>query len=340
MGRQKQNSGAGAFEEQFRQVWSLIESGDSFVVSGHVKVDGDALGGMLAMRLVLLDMGKTVRAVHCEPLPYAYRFLPGFDSVCLPDEIADDEQYDVGIVLDSGALSRLGSASAIVQRARDLISIDHHKDWQDFGAVNLIDLQAAAVGETLFELFKWAGVPLDKRVALALYTSIVTDTGGFRYATTTARTHAIASDLLASGVDPGEVGRYLYDNRPIALLQLLGLALGTIDQACGGRITWMSVDADMIDRTCAGPEHLEGFVNYPRSVDGTEVAVLFAELEPAKTKVSIRSNVSVDVGAIAAQFGGGGHYRAAGCTIEAPLKEARKQIIDACAKMIGDETCG
>jgi len=327
-------------DTEFQKIWSLIESGASFVLSSHVKIDGDGLGSMLAMRAVLNCMDKTVRVVHAEPVPEMYRFLPGADSVRSPSELPADERYDVGIVLDSGALTRLGNAAEIVRRADTLINIDHHADWRDFGAVNLIDLEAAAVGETLYRLFDWADVTIDKDVATALYTSIATDTGGFRYSSTTVRTHHIAAALIDLGVDPGEISRHLYENQPMATFRLLSLALGTIEQACNGRVTWMSVDEEMLCASGAGLQHMEGFVNYPRAVNGTAVAILFAEFEPGKTKASIRSNVNVDVSALAGQFGGGGHYRAAGCTIEAPLDQARDRIVAACEMMLRCGTDG
>ncbi len=327
-------------ETEFQTIWSIIESGSSFVLSSHVKIDGDGLGSMLAMRLVLIGMGKTVRVVHVEPVPEMYGFLPGADSVCSPAELPADERFDVGIVLDSGALPRLGDAAEVVQRANTLINIDHHADWRDFGAVNLIDLEAAAVGETLYRLFDWAGVTIGKDVATALYASIATDTGGFRYSSTTSRTHQIAAALIERGVDPGEISQHLYENQPLPTLRLLSMALDTIEQACDGRVTWMSVDAEMLRASGAGLENMEGFVKYPRSVDGTAVAILFAEFEPGKTKASIRSNVDVDVSDLAARFGGGGHYRAAGCMIEAPLEQARDQLISACEEMLGSVTDG
>ena len=194
-------------DTEFQKIWSLIESGSSVVLSSHVKIDGDGLGSMLAMRRVLVGMGKTARVVHVEPVPEMFRFLPGADSVCSPAELPADERFDVGIVLDSGTLSRLGDAAEVVQQADTLINIDHHADWHDFGAVNLIDLEASAVGETLYRLFDWANVTIDKDVATALYTSIATDTGGFRYSSTTARTHRISAALIDLGVDPGEISR-------------------------------------------------------------------------------------------------------------------------------------
>jgi len=327
-------------DTEFQKIWSLIESGSSVVLSSHVKIDGDGLGSMLAMRRVLVGMGKTARVVHVEPVPEMFRFLPGADSVCSPAELPADERYDVGIVLDSGTLSRLGDAAEVVQQADTLINIDHHADWHDFGAVNLIDLEASAVGETLYRLFDWANVTIDKDVATALYTSIATDTGGFRYSSTTARTHRISAALIDLGVDPGEISRHLYENQPMPTLRLLSMALGTIERACDGRVTWMSVDAEMLRASGAELEHMEGFVNYPRSVNGTAVAILFAEFEPGKTKASIRSNVDVDVSELAARFGGGGHYRAAGCTIEAPLDRARDQILAACEEMLRYGTDG
>jgi phosphoesterase RecJ-like protein len=325
-------------EKELQTIWSIIESGSSFVLSSHVKMDGDGLGSMLAMRLVLIGMGKTVRVVHVDPVPKMYLFLPGADSVCSPADLPADERFDVGIVLDSGALPRLGAAAEIVQRSDTLINIDHHADWRDFGAVNLIDLEASAVGETLYRLFDQAGVTIGKDVATALYTSIATDTGGFRYSSTTCRTHQIAAALIEQGVDPGEISQHLYENQPLPTIRLLGMALDTIEQACDGRVTWMSIDAEMLRASGAGPEHVEGFVNYPRSVDGTAVAILFAELDPGKTKASIRSNVDIDVSELAARFGGGGHYRAAGCTIEAPLERAREQLIAACQEMLESRT--
>jgi phosphoesterase RecJ-like protein len=321
-------------EAMFPQIWSCIKASGSVVLGSHVRMDGDALGSMLALRTLLLDMGKTVRIVHADPVPAQYRCLTGWDSVCMPADVASDETYDLGIVLDSGTIERLGDAADVMRRADTLINIDHHRDWKDFGGINVIDTEAAAVGETLYALFEWADVNVTADMATALYTSLATDTGGFRYANTTAKTHRVAAMLIECGADAATVNRSLYENRALAELRLLGPALATLTQECGGKITWMKVDAQMLEQADAGPEHMEGFVNYPRSVAGTEIAVLFTEIEPGITKASLRSNDEADVSELAGRFGGGGHYRAAGCTIEAHLDQARAMVLDACREML------
>ncbi|MCD6288629.1 MAG: DHH family phosphoesterase, partial [Candidatus Hydrogenedentes bacterium] len=253
-------------EHIYSEIWSLFESSRSVVISSHARVDGDALGSMLALRSVLLDMGKTVRLVHADPVPELLRYLADWQTVSSPADIPVDETYDLGVVLDSGTIARLHEAEPIVRRASKLVNIDHHRDWEDFGGLNLIDTRAAAVGEILGELFDWAEIDIAAAAATALYTSIATDTGGFRYTNTTARTHRIAANLLDRGADAQTVNQHLYSNRPLVEFRLLGSVLGTLEQRCGGRVTWMSVDAKMLSETGANLEHVEGFVNYPRSV--------------------------------------------------------------------------
>lgn len=325
-------------ESVYNQIWSLIETSETVVISSHVRIDGDALGSMLALRTALIEMGKSVRVVHVDSMPELLRYLADCDTVCTPGEVPETETYDLGIVLDSGYMDRLQESSSIVRRARSVINIDHHRSWDDFGDVNLVDPEAGAVGEIMYMLFESGGARVTAEMATALYTAIATDTGGFRYTNTTGRTHRIAADLLECGADANIVNQHLYGNRPIVELRLLGPVLATLDQQCDGKITWMSVDSKMLREAGANIEHIEGFVNYPRAVIDTVVAILFAEIEPGITKASLRANDGADVSALAARFGGGGHYRAAGCTIEAPLEEAREMMLAACREVLGCET--
>lgn len=325
-------------ESVFEKIWTLIESSESVVISSHVRIDGDALGSTLALYAALTAMGKTVRMVHVDSVPKQLRYLADWDLVRTPGEVPETEQYDLGIVLDSSFLDRLEDSELIVRRAKSLINIDHHRSWDDFGDVNLADPSASAVGEIMCMLFEKVGADVTSDMATALYTAIATDTGGFRYANTTARTHEVAAMLLERGADTDIVNRHLYDNRPLVELKLLSPALATLDQQCDGKITWMSVDAKMIRDAGATLEHLEGFVNYPRSVNGTVVAILFTEIEAGVTKASLRSEDEADVSEIASRFGGGGHSRAAGCTIEKPLDEARKMMLAVCRQTLGCKT--
>lgn len=202
-----------------------------------------------------------------------------------------------------------------VQSGFTIINIDHHATNNYFGDYNIVDISAAATGEIIYQLLKENNFLLNQEISLSLYVAIVSDTGSFKYANTTPRALKIASVLLEKGVDPSQVSQKIFDEYPLSTVFLLRDALNSLHLDETMRIAWMSLHEDLVESYGAKGEELEGFVNYGKNINGVEVGIFFYHTRNGETKVGLRSKTVVDVGAVAALFGGGGHPRAAGCTI-------------------------
>ncbi len=307
-----------------QRIISEIELNRTFLVTAHENPDGDAVGSSLAMANFLSSLGKEVTIFSCDPLPDNYRFLPLADSVLY--EIPDT-YYDICFILDAGDLLRAGVNQADCGHFGKIINIDHHPDNKNFGAINLVDSRASATGALVYRILTAAGHVVDYNTALCIYTAIVTDTGSFRYSNADQEAFHISGQMVAKGINPWFVTEKLYESQPRQRLELLSLALSTLHVADRGDIASITVTLDMLAKTGATPDLTDGFINYPRSIKGVEVAVFFREIEKGVFKVGFRSKGNVDVSSLAAVFGGGGHHNAAGCKISAPLEEAMNHII-------------
>lgn len=294
----------------------------------HISPDGDSIGSTLAMVRSLRQVGKTAIAVGVDPVPRIYRFLAGWNTLFVPFYEVEGE-WDLAVFLDCGDLKRVGAAQPLVGRARHNLNIDHHTTNEAYGEYNFLDFSAAAVGEVAYRLLRELNYPIDTDAATCIYTSIVTDTGGFRYDSTGPNTHRIAAELIELGIKPYEVTSAVFENESLARLGLLSRALGTIQHDPLGRVAWITVTREMMEQAGAHDEDTEGIVNYARSIAGVEVGLLFREGDDGHIRVNMRSRRRVDVGRVALQFGGGGHARAAGCTVVSTMDEASDRIIKA-----------
>jgi phosphoesterase RecJ-like protein len=242
-----------------------------------------------------------------------------------------DGRFDVVVLTDCPNPQR---TEGLIDQARDaaqvVVNIDHHPDNRRYGHVNWIDVTAAATGEMVYELLTALRVPLTPAIATNLYTAIHTDTGSFRYSNVTARTFTIAAALVAAGARPELVSESLYERRAPDALHWLGEALARVEVSEDGRVGWLALSADSIPERIVESEEL---VNYPRSVASVRVACLLRELN-GTVKVSLRGKGDVDVQKIAAQFGGGGHVNAAGCTVLGPLPEATRLLLSAVRRAV------
>lgn len=214
-----------------------------------------------------------------------------------------------------------------------LVNIDHHPTNNLFGRLNYVDAEAAATGEIIFELLQKLGVHNDGAVAEALYVAISTDTGSFKYDNTTEKTHLIAGRLLARGVKPGHISSQVFDIKPLAAVMALRQALSTLTFSADGKIAWMTLTEKDLQQAGADNADLEGLINYAKNIEGVEVGLLFRENDDGTIKVGFRS-FQTDVAGIAALFGGGGHTRAAGCTIRGSLDEAISRVTAAVAEVV------
>jgi len=306
----------------------LVRESESILVFYHVSPDGDCIGSTLAMVDALKKAGKRAVAVKVDPVPRILDYLPGLDTHFLPYNEVEGE-WDLALILDCGDLPRVGAAISAVGKTKRTVNIDHHITNDAFGDDNYLDFTAAATGELVYLIIRELGVPVDFDIATCLYTAIAADTGGFKYDNSAPRTFRIAADLVEAGARPYEIASAIWENESMARLSLLSQALSTLQVDPTGQIAWISVTRDMLLRTGACEEDVEGLVNYARKVSGVEVGMLFREAPDGKVRVGLRSRGTVDVGDIAKGFGGGGHARAAGCGLATDMEEARIKVLNA-----------
>ncbi len=308
-----------------RAILDFLRSSERFIVCSHSRPDGDAVGSMLAMGMLLEQMGKRADLVTADRVPAVYRGLPGADRI--QTAIGVHGLYDAAVVLECDGLER---TRLIGLEAYPQINIDHHASGREYGTLNWIDRTACSVGELVYRLVVGAGCTLTPEMATCLYVTLLTDTGGFCYGGIEASTFALAGELVAAGADPVAIARDVYFTVPLAKMELLGCALTKLRS--DGGLAWLSISDEDMQRTCASEEDCEGLVNYALSIEGVEAAVFLRELPEGRFRLSLRSKgprARVNVAAIAERLGGGGHENAAGCTLEGPLGEAEQVILNA-----------
>jgi bifunctional oligoribonuclease and PAP phosphatase NrnA len=311
--------------ETLRKIAETIRKEKRFLIASHENPEGDAIGSILALGLALRDLGKDVTILNQDAVPEILSFLPGAEGIV--HSLPEKERFDIAVALDCGDRKRLGEEFNKPEKIGWLINIDHHVSNTEFGDTNLVDPQASSAAEMVYDLLRTIPVKLTRAIAENLYTGILTDTGSFHYSNTTAKTFTVARACVLAGVDPWRVAERIYETQPLARLRLLPLVLETLEIEEEGRVSLVVVTQQMLARAGATPALTEDFINYPRSVQGTEVALLFRELNPKKYRVSFRSRGKVDVSRISQMFQGGGHPNAAGCTVEGSLPEAKTKVL-------------
>jgi phosphoesterase RecJ-like protein len=315
-----------------------FRAGRSVVLSTHINADGDGCGSEAALSRILKSLGMSVQIVNPTPWPDTYEFLLDSDVEDATKQGAPVlRKADVLIVLDISDVKRLGGLADAVRSLKvPKLVIDHHIPSDEPPGDNILaDTTACATGELIYDLAVTLGVDITPKIAVALYVAILTDTGGFRFANTTARCLAIASQLLAAGVEPEEMYRRLYASHPIGRLHLLRDALATLEVDPAYGISWISVAAGAAEEYGLKSEDLEGLAEHPRSVGGTRMAIFFRDLGHGKIKVSFRSTGDVNVNEFARQFGGGGHARASGALIPGTMEEVRHSVVTAAREFVG-----
>lgn len=307
-------------------VLALLKENRSFVLTAHVSPDGDCLGSMLALYEFLVRQGKQVIVLLDDVVPPVYRILPYWDVIRTADEVGRIKA-DLLVILDASTSDRIGRVGEIVQAPT--LNIDHHVSNKGFTDHRWLDSNASATGELIYRLFEEAKEPITKEMAVNLYTAIATDCGFFRYANTRPATMRIGADLLAHGVEPNVIAEAL-EQVSLSTMHLTVRALQTMAFYAEGKIAVITVTRDMLEHD----ESTDELINYPRKVEGVEVAVMLKQKDDTSVKISMRSR-STDVSQIAMQFGGGGHARAAGCSIEGSIDEAREKLLAVIAAKVG-----
>ena len=303
-----------------KQACQYIFTARSVVITGHVHPDGDCLGSMLGLFRILKQRQIDARIILDDDIPALYAFLPDVKSIEKP---VDSVEADLLIVLDASDVDRIGRTRDMV--TAPVLNIDHHISNTNFADYLLLDTQAAATGSILYEMLSSMNIELDELTATCLYTAIATDCGFFRYANTTSKTMRHAAELLSHGVRPEIVAEAL-ETKPAKSINTLIRVLETLEFNCDGKIASVTIPSDILE----DGENTDSFINYPRCIEGVEVAIMFKQAESSLTRVSLRSK-GLDVSSIALSFGGGGHQRAAGCSIPSPLTEAKAKTLTAVA---------
>jgi len=299
---------------------------DRFLVACHENPEGDAIGAELALALALRKMGKTVTVLNADPVPRNLRFLSGADTVVFSE---DGSRYDVAVVVDCGSIERTGRVAPELLKPPVMVIIDHHQTNEELGPLALVDPDAAAAGLLVYKVLAALDIEIDRGIAENIYTSILTDTGSFRYGNSSKEAFCVAGEMVRLGVDPWAISEQVYESQGYYRLRLLGRVLSSIETVLDGRAAAITTLRADLDEFGAKKDDLEGFVNYPRSILGVEVAVSFREESDEVFRVSFRSKGRIDVSWVAARFGGGGHRNAAGCTVSGTLEEVKRQVFEA-----------
>jgi len=308
----------------------LFENHESFVISSHLRPDGDAIGSMLGLGLMLEARGKTVTYLHEDGVPANLAFLDPEKRVFRPVE-EPSISGQVFVALDTANEERLGAGVlALIPEGAQRVTIDHHITNERYGDLVWVDAEAPATAQMVWEIAQAGGWEIPPAAGVALYVGASTDTGSFQYANTTARTHEMASDLVAAGLDVAEVNRLVYQNFPYRRVELLRLLLSTLERSADGRLAWWSLTREMKEAVGYQPGDSEGLVDVMRGIDEVVACIFFEEITDGTIRVSARSkSESVNVSQMCGLFGGGGHILAAGARLEGPLEEARVQVISA-----------
>jgi phosphoesterase RecJ-like protein len=300
-----------------------------FVITSHVRPDGDAIGSSLALAEVLDQLGATSELVLAGPLPPIYASLPNLDRIrfsASPGMSPRGRRTELApvVLLECDGIERTGLKGL---EGRALINIDHHASGRNFGAINWIDPAACAVAAMVYRLARAAEVEITPSMATCLYTAILSDTGSFNYSGTTAESFAIAHDLTLRGADPGEIARDLYLSNPLSKVRILGTALNSLQTR--GNLAWSWVTTSDLDRAHASPDDCEGIVGNLIGIEGVEAAFFLREQFDGFFRLSLRSKGNINVALVAETFGGGGHATASGCTLHGPLHMAVDRVLSA-----------
>ena len=309
-----------------QEVAALLRSAERVTAFCHENPDADTLGAALAITIAAERLGKRAEVVSSDPPPPDLAFLPRIEAVRRSPAL----EPDLAVVVDAGEMTRIGavltSHAEWFARAR-VANIDHHVSNPGYGLANWIAPEAAATCEMVSLLLPELGVPLDPELATCLMAGIVQDTHTFAHPNTTPRTLRVAATLLEAGAPLSAINRAIYADKPFSTLALWGQILAGCRQQHDGRIVHASMTGAMLAATGGQATASEGFVDLLGSTKDADVTILFKEVSPTETRVSVRTSAAADAVAIASAFGGGGHARAAGCTVNAPIDEARDLVL-------------
>ncbi len=305
---------------------AMLLAAKKIVLVCHVSPDSDTLGSALGLMRKLEQFGKEIVILVDDDIGTEFNFLPGITR-CIRPQSNKSIYADILAIIDASTFDRIGLAGEVV-KAKIILNIDHHISNAQFVDYRYLDIEAAATGEIMCDLFETMNWKYDLEMATCFYAAISTDCGFFRYSNTTHKTMLRAAELLSAGVRPNEISDII-EMKSRSTIELLAKVLATLSFEYSGRVAYITIANDLYDKNI----QTDSFVSYPRYINGVEVAIMFKAVEPEVTRVSLRSS-NIDVSKIAIKFGGGGHLRAAGCTINAPVEEAKQQMFTALKEIL------
>jgi len=310
------------------------------LLTTHINPDGDGLGSEVAMALWLEAAGHEVRIVNDSPVPSAFRFLAAHHPIEDFDEARAErwlDEADALVVLDTSNRQRIGRLSPMLDRhVIPTAVVDHHVSHAGFGSVNVIEPQAAAAGQIVYDLIREAQGTITPAIAEALYVALMTDTGSFRYSNTDPSAHRMAGELLAHGLDPQSLHLRVYAHASPERLRFFGEVLSKLEVLEGGRLIVLDAAPEQFQRHGLSGADTDGLVDLPRNIEGVDVVALFSEVEPGKVKVSLRSNGRLPIDGVVTRLGGGGHPHAAGAMVRGTHADVRAQVVPELVQLVAE----
>ncbi len=311
---------------KIRDIITALHNHERFMVFTHVHPDGDALGALVAMQLILRRMGKRADTHTPDPFPSEYAFLANVQEI--KNKVSESMDYDAAILVDCGDLERVGDKFLDTVKATPfLINIDHHLVSKPFGNASWVQTSASSTCEMLFDLCMNLSLAPDRALATALYTGILTDTGSFRFSNTNARVFEVISALVGFGADPARIASSVYDSASPEKLKLLARVLDSMELHASSRLVTAELSRSMMSGSSSNYMESEGFINHLRSVKSADMAIFFRETGEGLIHVSMRSRGDINVAKLAQRYGGGGHRQAAACRIPGDLRSVRSMFI-------------
>ncbi|WP_291584275.1 DHH family phosphoesterase [Clostridium sp. UBA6640] len=302
-----------------------IKESKKIAITFHTSPDGDSLGSSTALALALRSIGKDCTILCKEAIPQTFTYLPCSEEIT-GENYNVEQDTDLVIVLDCGDFKRINAEILLKDRNYTLINVDHHMSNELYGDVNYVNTNAAAVGEIIYEILKLLDISLTKEIGVALYTSLLTDTGSFRHSNTTSDTHNIAGDIINTGIDFSEIHRIIFDNKSFNKVKLYGKVIETMTLECNKKVVFMELANKMLEELNLDGSDTSDLIAFGSKVESAEVTVMIKESEDG-VKVSLRSKNKVDVRKVAEGFNGGGHIRAAGFVAESNIQTIKEKLI-------------
>ena len=310
--------------EQCKKLKKVFHSAETALIISHIDPDGDSIGSMLCLGMLLAKLGVDVDYYSEDGVPKVYKFLPWSDKI--KNRVDAKKDYDMVITVDSSDVKRVGKKIILQEISDVIVNIDHHPDNTNFGTINCVK-QSASTAELIYKMANNFGLKIDQDMAKCLYVALITDTGNFRYENTSKETFLMAAELLETGIKTHLITTKIYDTRTVPMIRLFAAAMATLETTEKEKAAWVTVTQETLKKFDCRSEQLVGLVDHIRSIASVEVAMLFREEKDGTVKVNFRAKDKVNVSEIAKKFGGGGHFKASGAVINEPINSVKEQVI-------------